>query len=96
MFLHLSVILSTGGGECVSQHALGRGAVCLGDSVSAQVGCLPSGCTPPVPEADTSPEKATAADGTHPTGMHSCHYVDPAFKTYAYAQIHRTALYNSI
>ena len=25
-----------------------------------------------LPEADTPPETATAADGTHPTGMHSC------------------------
>ena len=23
--------------------------------------------------ADPHPETATAADGTHPTGMHSCH-----------------------
>ena len=54
MFLHLSVILSTGGG--VSQHALGQ--------------------TPPWADtphrADTNtPPTTTAADGTHPTGMHS-------------------------
>ena len=55
MFLHLSVILFTGGAEP----------------------------PPPGKEADTPRtrgrhppprpgEKATAADGTHPTGMHSC------------------------
>ena len=27
---------------------------------------------PPGPKADTPHEMATAADGTHPTGMHSC------------------------
>ena len=51
MFLHMSVILSTGG--CVSEHALGQ---------------APPGQTS---RADT-PQIATAADGTHPTGMHSC------------------------
>ena len=56
MFLHLSVILSTGG--------------CLADT--------PPGRHPPradtlPPRADTPPpETATAGDGTHPTGMHSC------------------------
>ena len=25
--------------------------------------------------AKESPETATAADGTHPTGMHSCNYI---------------------
>ena len=28
--------------------------------------------TPILPGADTPPETATVADGTHPTGMHSC------------------------
>ena len=29
--------------------------------------------TPPIPEVDTTtPEMATAADGTYPAGMHSC------------------------
>ena len=45
MFSQASVILFTGGGGGVSQHALCQ--------------------TPPHPTA-------TAADGTHPTGMHSC------------------------
>ena len=66
MFLHLSVILFTGG-------------------VSAPVhaGIHPLGQTPPAEQAlplDTHPpcpvhagiHMATAADGTHPTGMHSC------------------------
>ena len=57
MFLHLSVILSTGG-----------------------VSGRPPGQTPPwtdiprvdSPQADIPRQTATAADGTHPTGMHSC------------------------
>ena len=48
MFLHLSVILFTGGGGGV--HPLGRHS----------------------PWADTPFKTATAADGTHPTGMLSC------------------------
>ena len=58
---------------CVSHHVRGRGClpeggVCLGDIWPG--GCLPGGvclvgCTPP--------ETASAADGTHPTGMHSCY-----------------------
>ena len=32
----------------------------------------PGGCIPACPEADTPQETATAAGGTHPTGMHSC------------------------
>ena len=61
MFLHLSVILFTGGG-----------GVCQ----------IPSRRHPPPgqthPWADTLPgqtpiqQTATAADGMHPTGMHSC------------------------
>ena len=59
MFLHMYVILFTGGGvlsqhalQVVSQHAL-------------QWGCLLPGvaCSRGVP---------TVADGRHPTGMHSC------------------------
>ena len=45
-----------------------RGGVCSG-------GCLVWGGVgiPACTEADTPPrETATAADGTHPTGMHSC------------------------
>ena len=32
----------------------------------------PGGCIPACNEADTPPQTATAAGGTHPTGMHSC------------------------
>ena len=81
MFLHLSVILFTWGGDL----PLGLGGVCLWFQ-----GCTPQGRhptrqthTPPgqtprlgttLPPADTpTPETATAADGTHPTGMHSCY-----------------------
>ena len=47
MFLHVSVILSTGGGRQTPPR-------------QAE--------TPPPPPSRT----ATAADGTHPTGMHTC------------------------
>ena len=68
MFLHLSVILFTGG------------------SASVHTGTLPpprEGSTPPGRKHPLSPrggstpprESAAAADGTHPTGMHSCHTV---------------------
>ena len=91
MFLHLSAILSTGRGlpGGVSRP---RG-VCPGDvqaqvkGVSAQGGQAqgdpgpgPGGvciCT----EADTPTKRtATAADGTHPTGMHSCSISDRNFR----------------
>ena len=55
-------------GRCVSQHALGRGV-------------YPSmywagWCGRHPPRADTPPPAtATAADGTHPTGMHSCFHL---------------------
>ena len=58
MFLHLSLILFTGG-----VHSPGQ--------------TPPQADTPP-PPADTPPGRrpppgmTTAADGTHPTGMHSC------------------------
>ena len=63
MFLHLTVILYTGGG-CLplgpgGVHPLGRHLPPLGKH--------PPGHTP-----HPHPETATAADGTHPTGMHSC------------------------
>ena len=54
MFLHLSVILFTGGGGCLSRHPLGR---------------HPRADTPP--GRAPAPKTATAADGAHPTGMHS-------------------------
>ena len=87
MFLHLSVILSTGGGICLSacwdttppqDQAPGTRYTPLGpgppDQAPPPRGQVPLGPdtppdqTPPPPGAET----ATAADGTHPTGMHSC------------------------
>ena len=36
-------------------------------------GCTgPGECIPACTEVDTPQQTATAADGTHPTGMHSC------------------------
>ena len=47
---------------------LWEGDVCSGGSLVQGRGvCIPS-CT----EADTPQQMTTAADGTHPTGMHSC------------------------
>ena len=46
-----------------------RGRGCLADT--------PSGQTPPPSRADTPRQTATAADGTHPTGMHSCYETLP-------------------
>ena len=64
----------SGGGEGVSQHALVVGwGLCI-PACTGQVGCVadtPLGRHPP--RADTSPPPvATAPDGMHPTGMHSC------------------------
>ena len=61
-----------GGVGCVSQHALGWGcvsqhAICKG-VWQTPPGQTPSRQTPP-------PRTATAADGTHPTGMHSCYFL---------------------
>ena len=56
MFLNLSVILSTGRGVCLPQCMLGY--------------THHPGQTPPW--EDTPQQTATAADRTHPTGMHSC------------------------
>ena len=66
MFLHLSVILFTGGPDTpLGRNPLGRQAP----------GRHPLGRH--LPQADTPlgrhpQETTTAADGTHPTGMHSC------------------------
>ena len=35
-------------------------------------GCLPRQTPPPSGQTHAPPGTATAADGTHPTGMHSC------------------------
>ena len=89
MFLHVSVILSTGEGAipasiaggipaCLAAggSALGGGGTC---SVGWWVGCLLWGGllwgeVVPGLGAWRPPRKqtATVADGTHPTGMHSC------------------------
>ena len=83
MFLHLSVILFTGRGVSAS----GFGGVCLWvhggvhplgrppsrapqPRADTPIGRDPSGQTPRQPPL--SPETVTAADGMHPTGMHSC------------------------
>ena len=63
MFLHVSVILSTGG--ClVLGGLLPGGCLVLGVGVPGIPACT---------EADPPGETATAAHGTHPTGMHSCY-----------------------
>ena len=84
MFLHVSVILSTGWGRGSPgpypgglsggvSRPIPRGKVggLAGGAGSPGPG---GGCIPACTEADTpSPpqQKATAADGTYPTGMHS-------------------------
>ena len=81
IFLHMSVILFTGG--VVSQHALQvsrptprrevEGGLAGGVSrpTHGEVSRpTPGGSIPACTEAD--PPTATAAGGTHPTGMHSC------------------------
>ena len=57
---------------------LGEGCPGLGLGGSRPRGCPGPGpggvCIPACTEADTPPQQtATAADGTHPTGMHSCY-----------------------
>ena len=65
MFSQASVILFTGG-RGVSQHALGQTPPLADNSPLADT-----------TQADTRPlgrhpQTASAAHGTHPTGMHSC------------------------
>ena len=62
MFLHLSVSYSVHRGVSASVHAGMH-------SPSGQTS--PPGQTPPCP-VHTGIDMATAADGTNPTGMHSC------------------------
>ena len=72
IFLHLSVILFTGG-VCIP--ACSEGVYTPWTHTPTQdthtPGRNPSRQTPPW--ADTPPQTATEADGTHPTGMHSCY-----------------------
>ena len=87
MFLHVSVILSTGG--CGSQtHPPGQTPPQADNPLNnhplwqTSPGQTPPGQTPPTsrrpptgrhPPAASPPGTATAADGTHPTRMHSCY-----------------------
>ena len=100
MFLHVCVILFTGGvpgpggsvcsGGCLVRGGLLLGRVCLvrggvpvpGGLVTG--GCLgPGGGSGPGGCLVETPGIATAAGGTHPTGMHSCYkgnYIDLNFR----------------
>ena len=72
MLLHVSVILSTGGGGGLQAHTQwgGWGSVRVGLQAQARgVSQHVLRQTPP------RPQMATAADGTHPTGMHSCIHI---------------------
>ena len=57
MFSQACVKNSVHRGDCVSQHALGQ---------------TPPGQTPPWADTPQQTVNVNAADGTHPTGMHSC------------------------
>ena len=82
MFLQASVILLTGGcllpGGCLLRGRYAPGWVCSGGvlpgGVCSRVESAPGGGSAPggwcLMEA---PGTATAAGGTHPTGMHSCY-----------------------
>ena len=83
IFLHLFVILFTGGGVCLVQGGLlrgvpGPGGGCLawsrrGPWSRGRVpGLVPEGCLAPGGCLVETPRMATAAGGTHSTGMHSC------------------------
>ena len=87
LFSQASVILFTGGGV-TARHSLGRKSLTFPGQTPARQTPLPHADTPlgrqtphlpPSPRADTLPpgrhpsqKMATAADGTHPTGMYSC------------------------
>ena len=70
MFLQASVIL---GGCLVPGRVSGLGGVCSGGGL-LRGGLLRGG----VPGGDPS-GTATAAGGTHPTGMHSCFKISATF-----------------
>ena len=72
MFLHVSVILSTGEGVW-SRKGSGPGGVWSRGGLLQGV-CSGGGGVgiPACTEADPPGEMATAAYGSHPTGMHSC------------------------
>ena len=76
IFLHKFVILFTGGGQS------GPGCLVPGRVPAPRGGCLVQGgaCSRgALPGGDTP--TATAAGGTHPTGMHSCFKYD--FETFS-------------
>ena len=69
----LSVILFTGGVQAQARGCPGPG---LGEARPGGGGQA-RGCIPACTEADTPPQQtATAADGTHPTGIHSSYNSD--------------------
>ena len=67
---------SLAGGGCLGPDPGGRlGGLAGGVSRPTPRGCPgpgPGGCIPACTEADTPYQTATAAGGTHHTGMHSC------------------------
>ena len=73
--LHLSVILFTGGVSASGIHwdtpCLGRHPPGRHPQADTPLADIPPGQTLPGGRADTPPE-VSPADGTHPTGMHSC------------------------
>ena len=91
MFLQTSVILSTGGcawqGACIAGCMHGKGAMCgRGGSVHGRGTCMVEGvCMARAGgawqgafmawRACVAGEMATAIDGVHPTGMHSCYRI---------------------
>ena len=67
MFSQASVILSTGGGACMAGGACVQGGACMAGGRGA---CVAGVCA--WQGVYMARETATAADGTHPTGMHFC------------------------
>ena len=87
MFLHLSVSHSVHKGECLPQCMLGYTHPSPGQKSpwvdTPQADTLPGKTPPgrhPLP-VHAGIDMATAADGTHPTGMHSCFSVVIALDT---------------
>ena len=79
------MILSTGGeGACCHGVCLLLGGLCYWGGCLVLGGTWSGGCAwsrgvpgpggERVPGGDPSPGTATAADGTHPTGMHTCFF----------------------
>ena len=52
---------------------LARGE-CVGPEPGGRLGVWPEGCLGPLRQTPPPLQTATAADGTHPTGMHSCFF----------------------